>query len=108
MKFSDLSAEFEAALAGTNSFKSLYKEVIKLMNEDRSNAALYLPIVVAARAYVLRFEDQAISADLADRAKAILVGFNKKILEALVADPERRYSLLSEVSAEYELDVKDF
>lgn len=108
MSYSDLSTEFEVAPSGIDSFKRLYKGAIQLMTADRANAALYFPIVIAAQAYVLRFEDQAIGIEFADRAKAIMAGLNRKILQALDADAETRYRLLSEVSAEYELDVKDF
>lgn len=49
-----------------------------------------------------------VAAEFADRAKATLVGFNAKLIEALASEPAMRLKLLSEVATDYEWHVADF
>ena len=74
MTFQDSAAQFEKSGGGTDDFKRLYKESFALMKTDSANAALYFVIGVAAHAYVIQYEDQAITAEFAESAKAALVG----------------------------------
>ena len=108
MTFQEAAARFEDSGAGTDNFKRLYKDAFELMNDDAENAALYFVIGVTAHAYVTQYEDQAVSGEFSDRAKSILVGFNRKIIQALAADAATRLTLLSEVASEYQLQVHEF
>ena len=55
-----------------------------------------------------RYEDEAISAEFADRAKALLVRFNGKVVQGLASDAAARERLLGEVAHEYQAQVHDF
>jgi hypothetical protein len=108
MNFQDAAARFEHSGAGTDDFKRLYKDAFELMSSDAENAGLYFVIGVAAHSYVTLYEDQGVSGDFSDQAKAVLVGFNTRILRALGADPATRLRLLGEVATEYQLRVHEF
>lgn len=108
MNFDESAGRFERAESGTDSFKLLYKDAFRLMKEDASNAAFYFVIGVAAHGYVVQYEDQGVTPESADKAKDILVGFNRKISEALRSAPDVGLSLLGEVTADYQFNVHDF
>ncbi|MES2511324.1 MAG: hypothetical protein V4625_15450 [Pseudomonadota bacterium] len=108
MNFQESAARFEAAESGTDSFKLLYKDAFRLMKEDASNAAFYFVVGVAAHGYVVQYEDQGVSPEFADKAKATLVGFNSKIATALALPPDAGLRLLGEVTADYQFNVHDF
>ena len=55
-----------------------------------------------------RYADQGVAPEFADKAKAILGGYNAKIVEALAADAGTRLRLLGEVALDYEWQVQDF
>lgn len=108
MSFQDIAARFERAESGTDSFKTLYKDCFQLMKDDPDNAGLYFVIGIAAQAYVRKYEDQGISGEFADRAKATLVGYNTKLVQALACDAATRLHRLGEVAIDYEWHVPDF
>ena len=108
MTFHDTAAQFEKSAGGTDDFKRLYKESFELMKNDDGNAALYFVVGVAAHAYVIQYEDQAVTREFAETAKATLVGFCRKICRALAADPATRLSLLGEVASDYQFRVTGF
>lgn len=108
MTFEKEAARFEAAESGTDSFKLLYKAAFRLMTEDPANAAFYFVIGVAGHGYVMQYEDQGVSPESADKAKAIVVGFNKKIEQALASTPDVGLRILGEVTSDYQLNVHDF
>lgn len=108
MTFDEEARRFEAAESGTDSFKLLYKAAFRLMAEDPARAAFYFVIGVAAHGYVLQYEDQGVSPEAADKAKAIVVGFNKKIAQALASPPDAGLRLLGEVTSDYQFNVHDF
>lgn len=108
MDFQQVAENFERAGSGTDDFKALFKEAFGLMKIDPENAGAYFVIGIAARSYVHRYEDQGITPEFADRAKATLVGLNAKIIEGLRADAATRLRLLGEIAIEYEWNVSDF
>jgi len=108
MNFKDIADRFEHGNSGSESFKTLFKESFLAMQSDPENAGLYFVIGVAARAYVNTYEDQAVSAEFADRAKAIIVGYNAQVCQALAADPATRFRVASEVAMDYEWKVPHF
>lgn len=108
MDFQNAADRFGNSGAGTDDFKRLYKDMCELMSRDTANAGLYFVIGTAAHAYVAQYEDQGVSSEFSDRAKEILVGFNRKISQALAADAATRLAILGEVAAEYQLRVAEF
>ena len=108
MNFKELAHNFDSGPSGTDQFKILYRGAQQLMKLEPENAALYFVISVAAQAYVMRYEDQAVTTELAESAKATLVGFNAKIRQALAADAATRLTLLGEIASEYQFRVTSF
>ena len=108
MTFHEEAGRFEAAESGTDSFKLLYKAAFGLMTQEPGNAAFYFVIGVAAHGYVQRYEDQGVTPDFADKAKAVVVALNRKITQALTASPAEGLRLLGEVSFDYQFKVHDF
>ena len=108
MTFEDEASRFEAAESGTDSFKLLYKAAFALMTQHPANAAFYFVIGVAAHGYVLQYEDQGVTPEFADRSKAIVVAFNRKIAQALASPPDVALRLLGEVSSDYQFKVHEF
>ncbi|MGJ7530293.1 hypothetical protein [Variovorax sp. GB1P17] len=108
MAFQDIAQRFDSAPSGTDAFKSFYKDAFDLMKADPENAGLYFVVGIAAQSYVRTYEDQGISGEFADAAKATLSGFNAKLLEALASQPPTRLQLLGEIAIAYEWNVHDF
>jgi hypothetical protein len=108
MNFQEAADRFGNSGAGTDDFKRLYKDAFELMSNDSENAALYFVIGVAAHSYVTLYADQGVSGEFSDNAKSILVGFNKKIGQALASEAKIRLAILSEVTSEYQLKVTEF
>ena len=106
--FSDTAAQFEKSPGGTDDFKRLYKKAFELMKRDAENAAVYFVIGVAAHAYVIQYEDQAVTAECAEAAKSALVRFCRKAVQALTAEPATRLALLGEIASEYQFDITGF
>ena len=108
MTFDDQAGRFAAAESGTDSFKLLYKAAFGLMTEQPAHAAFFFVIGVAAHSYVLQYDDQGVSPEFADKAKAVMVGFNEKIAKALSSAPDVAVKLLGEVSSDYQFKVHEF
>ncbi|MEO7241767.1 MAG: hypothetical protein ABIW85_02560 [Variovorax sp.] len=108
MNLSDITQRFESSLGGTDAFKELYKGAYALMKSDPENAAVYFVLANAAQAFVLQYEDQGISGEFVDRAKAVMAEFNRKALDAVNANPEKRFHMLSEIAYDYEWNTPDF
>lgn len=108
MTFKQISDQFNDSGLGTDAFKTLYKSAFDLMKADPSNASLYFVIGTAARAFVMRYEDQALSGEFVDEAKATMHRMNEKILTALASEPAERLRLSSEVAIDYEWNVTAF
>ena len=89
MNFKEITDQFDGSGYGTDAFKALSKSAFELMKTGRENAGLYFVIGTAARAFVLRYEDQGLSAEFIDEAKATMHGMNVKVLAALGAKASR-------------------
>ncbi|RZL89216.1 MAG: hypothetical protein EOP82_20540 [Variovorax sp.] len=108
MNFKQITDQFNESSLGTDAFKTLYKSAFDLMKADPDNASLYFVIGTAARAFVMRYEDQGLSGEFVDEARATMHRMNAKILAALASDPAQRLRLLSEVAMDYEWNVTAF
>jgi hypothetical protein len=108
MTFQQIAAQFEAAESGTDSFKQLYKDAFHLAESSAQNAGSYFIIATIAQAYVRRYEDEAVTTEQANRAKALLIRFNTKIVQGLSGDAATHLRLLGEVAHEYQAQIHDF
>lgn len=108
MTFKEIAQRFEQSESGSDSFKFFFKDVFELMKSDPYNAGLYFVVGVAAQTYVIKYEDQAVDPEFADRAKATLEGFNERLLGALEKSADDRLRILGEVAVDYEWKVDAF
>lgn len=108
MTFKEITQRFERSESGSDSFKSFYKEVFELMKADPENAGLYFVVGIAAQTYVIKYEDQAVAPEFADRAKAIVEDFNQRLLASLDMSAADRLRILGAVAVEYEWEVDAF
>lgn len=108
MTFKEISDRFSTDHSGTDAFKTLYRGAFDLMKADVHNAGLYFVIGVAAQAFVQRYEDQGITPEFADNAKARMSALTTKVVAALDAEPAQRLLMLGEVATEYEWDISIF
>lgn len=108
MNFKDIAERFERAESGTDAFKVFYKDAFELMKSDPENAALYFVVAVAGQSYVRTYEDQGVTAEFADGAKATLAAFNAKLIRALASEPAIRLRLLGEVATDYEWNIASY
>ena len=108
MNFEQLAQRFARSEAGTDAFKAFYRDAYELMKGDPANAGLYFVVGIAAQSYVRTYEDQGVTAEVADKAKATLEGYNAKLVQALSATPAERLRLLGEVALDYEWQVANF
>lgn len=108
MTFNELAQRFDQTNSGTDAFKFFYRDAFALMKGDRDNAGIYFLAGVAAQSFVRTYEDQGITTEFADAAKATMSALNAKLLTALASEPAQRLKLLGEAACDYQLDVHDF
>lgn len=108
MTFNEIARVFANGPSGTDQFKAFYKSALQLMRTDPENAALYFVVGIAAQAYVMRYEDEAVDPALAEKSKATLVEFNERLVSALAHEPQRRLAAVSSVAIDYEWNVREF
>lgn len=108
MTFKEITQRFAQSESGSDSFKQFYKDAFELMKRDPDNAGLYFVVGIAAQTYVIKYEDQAVAPDFADRIKATLEGFNSRLLQALDMAPADRLRVLGEVAVDYEWNEDAF
>lgn len=108
MSYLNVIEAFEKGESGTDSFKSLYKSLLKLMQTDPSHAAACYIIASAAHNYVLRYEDQAIDVQVADAAKAVLTELCQRYAATIDRPAEERIAALNSIARDYEWGVANF
>lgn len=108
MNFHEICSKFADASSGSDAFKVFYRDAFQLMKIDPENAGLYFVVGIAAQSFVRMYEDQGVTTEFADAAKATLVKLNAEIVEALATNPEKRLRLLGEVAIDYEWNVSAF
>lgn len=108
MTFKEITERFARSESGSDSFKQFFNDAFQLMKSDPDNAGLYFVVGVAAQTYVIKYEDQAVDPEFADRAKGTLERFNRRLLEALEMEPLERLRVLGQVSVEYAWEVDAF
>ncbi|MGO3741206.1 hypothetical protein [Kerstersia sp.] len=99
---------FEREESGTDAFKNLHRSLLNLMKSDPAHAAAYYIIGTAAHNYVMRYEDQAVEPETADKAKQALLGFCKKFAAVLNASGEEKLAAISAIANDYEWKIANF
>ena len=102
MLLKDVLQKFKEQAPGTDAYKEVKAKCLELMTSDPNNAAAYFLIFGFARSYVLLFEEEAVSPDLASRAKKQLEHY-MDILCSAIADGtvEAKMSSLNAIVLDY-------
>jgi hypothetical protein len=102
MSLSDVLQEFSAWPPCTDAYEEVKAACLRLSRTDPDNAAAYFLVFGFARSYVLLYEEDAVPADLAERAKNQLRGY-LEILASAIADgtPAAKLSALNAVVLDY-------
>ena len=108
MTFKEITQRFAQSESGSDSFKQFYKDAFDLMKADPDNAGLYFVVGIAAQTYVIKYEDQAVEPEFADRAKAALEDLNTRLLGGLEQDAEQRLRVLGQVAVDYQWHIDNF
>ena len=108
MTFKEITQRFSQSESGSDSFKQFYKDAFDLMKADPDNAGLYFVVGIAAQTYVIKYEDQAVDPEFADRAKAALEDLNARLLGGLEQDAEHRLRVLGQVAVDYQWHIDNF
>ena len=93
----EVIAQFENSLAGTDTYKVLKAACLNLIKQDPHHAAAYYPIFVFARSYVILYEEEAVTFETANKAKAQMLDYLKRIESALSSDSQE--ALLSSLNS---------
>jgi len=100
--FSDVVAEFQAALPGTESFKRVRVQCEALIRSQPEQATVCFVIGEFCRAYVLFYEDQEVRPAFAQTIKAQLLGYMLNLDAALQSDdPASLLQALNQVTQAY-------
>lgn len=101
MTLTKLIAQFQNEQPGTDAYQQIKAVCLELVSEDPSNAAAYYLIASFARSYVMLYEEEAVTLDTANKAKAQLLDYLTRIHGAQNALPESRLSTLNSIAIDY-------
>jgi hypothetical protein len=102
MSFNDAVRSFSEWPACTDAYEALKNRCLELARTDPDNAAAYFVVFGFARSYVLLYDEEAVPAELAERAKRQLMRY-LEILASAIGDgsPSARLSALNAVAFDY-------
>jgi hypothetical protein len=102
MNLTGLIAQFQGQQPGTDAFQQIKTGCLNLVGEDPVNATAYYLIASFARSYVLLYEEEAVTFDIANRAKAQMLDYLKRIHDVSQnASAETRLSTLNSITLDY-------
>jgi hypothetical protein len=102
MSFNDVVRGFSNGIACTDAYEELKRSCLQLSKTDPENAAAYFLVSGFARSYVLLYEEEAVPAELAQRAKRQMTRY-LEMLASSIADggASARLSALNAVVLDY-------
>lgn len=101
MKLAPIISEFQNQQPGTDAYQSLKDQALELIGVDSSNAAAYFLIFGFARSYVLLYEEEAVTVELARTAKAQMLDYLQQINDSLALPAETRLRVLNDITTSY-------
>lgn len=102
MNLTELIAQFEGQQPGTDAYEQIKTVCLNLVGEDSANATAYYLIANFARSYVLLYEEEAVTFDIANKAKAQMLDYLKRIHNVSQnASAEARLSTLNSITLDY-------
>jgi len=102
MSFNEVVRSFSEWPACTDAYEEIKNNCLQLAKTDPDNAAAYFLVFGFARSYVLLYDEEAVSEELAQRAKRQLTSY-LDILASAIADGSApaRLSALNAVAFDY-------
>jgi hypothetical protein len=102
MSFNDAVRVFSDGLACTDAYEELKTRCLQLSKADPENAAAYFLVSGFARSYVLLYEEDAVPAEQAQRAKQQLTRYLEMLASSIMeGSPSARLSALNAVVLDY-------
>jgi hypothetical protein len=101
LTFRGLTGRFMDAPAGADAFVTLAKDAKDLIEEDPSNAAIYIGVGIIAAKYVRQFETASMSVEDAKLRKEKVMRACFKLVVALTCDFGLRARTLQDVLADF-------
>jgi hypothetical protein len=102
MDLTTLLAKFKQSPPGTDAYQALKDACLDLIKSDPNNAASYFLISRFARSYVLLQEEEAVTFEIAERAKKQMVDYLTRIHSANEhGSAENRLSSLNSIVLDY-------
>jgi hypothetical protein len=102
MNLTEVITQFQDTPPGTDAYKEVKAACLNLIKGDPHNAAAYYLIVGFARSYVILYEEEAVTFDTANKAKAQMLDYMRRIESALTSNShEARLSSLNSIVLDY-------
>ncbi|MES2026567.1 MAG: hypothetical protein V4448_13530 [Pseudomonadota bacterium] len=101
MNLTEIVSQFETREAGTDSYVELRAQCLSLIDNDANNAAAYFLIANFARSYVILYEEEAVTIDVARKAKTLMLDYLRQIAAAQSGNAEARLSAVNAIVIDY-------
>ncbi|MNR79921.1 hypothetical protein D3C72_106340 [compost metagenome] len=108
MNLAEIVSQFESGVAGTDAYVELRTQVLPLTEQDPANAAAYFLIANFARSYVMLYEEEAVTVDIARKAKSAMLDYLQRIVAVQNADAEARLAAINAIAVDYLRSEKIF
>ena len=82
MNLAEIVSQFESGEAGTDAYVELRAQCLPLIETDPANAAAYFLIANFARSYVMLYEEEAVTVEVARKAKTAMLDYLHRIVAA--------------------------
>ncbi|MES2536504.1 MAG: hypothetical protein V4632_11595 [Pseudomonadota bacterium] len=94
--------QFQNSQPGTDAYKELKAACLNLIKGDPHNAAAYYLIAGFARSYVILHEEEAVTFEMANAAKAQMLDYLRRIESILTSlSADARMSSLNSIVLDY-------
>lgn len=101
MNLAEIVSQFEAGEAGIDAYVELRAQCLPLVEKDSANAAAYFLIANFARSYVILYEEEAVTVEIARKAKATMLDYLQRIVAAQNGSAEARLAAINAIAVDY-------
>ncbi|MBF8179629.1 hypothetical protein [Herminiimonas contaminans] len=101
MNLAEIVSQFESGEAGTDAYVELRAQCLPLIEKDSANAAAYFLIANFARSYVMLYEEEAVTVEVARKAKIAMLDYLHRIVAAQGGNAEVRLAAINAIAVDY-------
>ncbi|MBX9799867.1 MAG: hypothetical protein K2Y13_10450 [Burkholderiaceae bacterium] len=101
MNLAEIVSQFESGEAGTDAYVELRAQCLPLIEKDSANAAAYFLIANFARSYVMLYEEEAVTVEVARKAKTAMLDYLHRIVAAQGGNAEVRLAAINAIAVDY-------